>query len=166
MSSTLLQAIATAIVALLSAIITLAVTHWSKRREELFARKREMYDKLLRPYVAVFHEILAEKHNVRPLTQKKVGDILELSFLLPLYVPDRVFRAFQLVQRHANELQSSSEKNREKIATEFYLSLGDLLLEIRKDLGYKRTSLKGIDIIRNMIRDIDEFAKKHDLRCD
>jgi hypothetical protein len=134
MSATLIQAISTAIVALLSAVITLAITHWSKRREELFARKREMYDKLLRPYVAIFHAMLAEKHNVQALTQKKVGDISELSFMLPLYVPDKVFRAFQLVQRHANELEASNENNREKVATEFYLSLGDLLLEVRKDL--------------------------------
>lgn len=123
-----------------------------------------MYDKLLRPYVAIFHAMLAEKHNVQALTQKKVGDILELSFMLPLYVPDKVFRAFQVVQRHANELEASNENNREKVATEFYLSLGDLLLEVRKELGFRRTCLKGVDIIGNMIRDIDQYANKYDLR--
>jgi hypothetical protein len=67
-----------------------------------------MYDRLLRPYIATFHEMLAEKQNVPPLTQRKVGEIAELSLILPMYVPDQVFRAFQQVQQTATKLDSSS----------------------------------------------------------
>jgi hypothetical protein len=163
MDHNFLPALITVAGALAVSLLTLTFTHWSKSREDRLKRKQEMYDKLLRPYIAYFHEILARKHNLEPLTQKKTGEVAELSFILPMYVPDPVFRAFQQVQQNATKLDSSSGSEREKAATEFYLALGNLLLEVRKDLGYKRTSLKGIDIIRNVVRDIDDYAKKYGL---
>jgi hypothetical protein len=166
MSQNIFQALVLVIGGLIGTLITLFFTYWTKRREEFLERKREMYNKLLRPYIAIFHEILAYKQKVQPLMQKKVGEIQELYFLLPLHVPDHVFLAFQNVQQKAFKLDNSPETEREKAATDFYLSLGDLLLEVRKDLGHKRTSLKGIDIIRNMILDIDEYAKRHDFSDD
>ena len=101
--------------------------------------------------------------RVEPLTQKKIGEIAELSLILPMYVPDQLFRAFQMVQQKGTKLDSTFDNEREKVLTEFYLALGDLLLEVRKDLGYKRTSLKGTDIIRNIVHDIDDYAKKYRL---
>ena len=101
--------------------------------------------------------------RVEPLTQKKIGEIAELSLILPMYVPDQLFRAFQMVQQKGTKLDSTFDNEREKVLTEFYLALGDLLLEVRKDLGYKRTSLKGTDIIRNIVHDIDDYAKKYGL---
>jgi len=163
MDKNLIAALISVAAAFVGSLITLAFTHWSKSREELLNRKREMYDKLLRPYIALFHEMLAEKQNVPPLTQCKVGEIAELSFILPMYVPDKIFRAFQQVQQKANKLQSDSEIEKAKVLTEYYLALGNLVLEVRKDLGYKRTSLKGTDIIRNVIHDIDDHAKKYGL---
>jgi hypothetical protein len=158
-----LPALITVAGTLVISIITLTYTHWAKSREDRLKRKQEMYDKLLRPYIAYFHEILAKKHNVEPLTQKKIGDIAELSLILPMYVPDQLFRAFQKVQQKGTKLDSTFDSEREKVLTEYYLALGDLLLEVRKDLGFKRTSLKGADIIRNVVRDIDDYAKKYGL---
>lgn len=163
MGQNVFQALVGASAGLIASLITLYFTHWSKRREELLERKRAMYDKLLRPYIAHSHELLAAKRNVQPLIQTKVGEIQELSFLLPLHVPDQIFRAFQRVQEKAIKLDTSPETDREKAGTDYYLALGDLLLEIRKDLGYKRTSLKGVDIIRNVFWDIDQYAEKHAL---
>jgi len=163
MGQNIFQALVLALVGLFGTLIALLFTHWSKRREELLERKRAMYDKLLRPYMAHSHEILAAKRKVQPLIQTKVGEIQGLSFLLPLHVPDQIFRAFQRVQQKAMKLNASPETDREKAGTDFYLALGDLLLEIRRDLGYKRTSLKGVDIIRNVIWDIDQYAEKHAL---
>jgi len=158
-----LPALITVAGALVGSIITLTFTHWSKSRDDRLKRKQELYDKLLRPYIAYFHEILAKKHGVEPLTQKKTGEVAELSFILPMYVPDRVFSAFQQVQQKATNLDSSFGGEQEKAAAEFYLALGNLLLEVRKDLGYKRTAVSGIDVIRNVIRDIDDYAKKYGL---
>jgi len=163
MEYNLLPALITVAGGLVGSLITLAFTHWSKSRDDRLKRKQEMYDRLLRPYIATFHEMLAEKQNVPPLTQRKVGEIAELSLILPMYVPDQIFRAFQQVQQKANKLKSNSESEKAKVLTEYYLALGNLVLEVRKDLGYKRTSLKGTDIIRNVIHDIDEHAKKYGL---
>jgi len=163
MEPNFLPALITVTGALTVSLITLTFTHWSKSREDRLKRKQEMYDKLLRPYIAFFHEILAEKQKVQPLTQRKVGEIAELSFLLPLYVPDKVFRAFQMVQYKATRFETSSEIEREKAATDFYLALGRLIVEVRKDVGYKRTALKGTDIMRNVIHDIDDYVKKYGL---
>jgi hypothetical protein len=148
---------------LLGSLVTLAFTHWSRGREDRLKRKQELYDRLFRPYIAIFQELLAEKHNIQPLTQRKVGEIAELSFLLPMYVPDQLFRAFQQVQNKANKLRSTPESEQLKVLLEYYLALGNLVLEVRKDLGYRRTSLKGIDIMRNVIHDIDDHAKKYGL---
>ena len=83
--------------------------------------------------------------------------------MLPMYVPDPLFRAFQQVQQKPTKMELASAGERERAATEVYLALGNLLLEVRKDLGYKRTFLEGIDIIRNVVRDIDEYVKKYRL---
>jgi hypothetical protein len=163
MEPNFLPALITVTGALAVSLITLTFTHWSKSREDRLKRKQEMYDKLLRPYIAIFHEMLAETQNVPPLTQRKVGEIVELAFILPMYVPDRVFRAFQQVQQKANTFRSASESERAKALAEYYLALGNLVLQVRKDLGYKLTSLKGIDIIRNVIHDIDDHAKRYGL---
>jgi hypothetical protein len=158
-----LPALITVAGGVVGSLITLAFTHWSKSREDRLKRKQEMYDRLLRPYIATFHELLAEKQNVPPLTQRKVGEIAELSLILPMYVPDRLYRAFQQVQQKANKLKSTPENEQAKVLTEYYLALGNLVLEVRKDLGYKRTSLKSTDIMRNVIHDIDDHVKKYGL---
>jgi len=36
---------------------------------------------------------------------------------------------------------------------------GALLIEIRKSLGNKKTKLKEVDMLRGMIKDIDNFLK-------
>jgi len=145
MNQIISQVLVPAIVGLVSTLVTLGVTHQLKRREELLERRREMYDKLLRPYIAHFHEIFAEIRNVKPRTKKQFGAIQELSFVLPLYVPDQVFRAFQKVQVQGVKFDLGLDSEKERLLTHFYLAIGDLILEIRRDLGYKRTTLTSVD---------------------
>jgi hypothetical protein len=155
------QVLVPAIVGVVTTLVTLAVNHQLKRRDELLERRREMYDKLLTPYVALIHEIFAEIRNVSPRMKKEFGAIQELSLTLPLYVPDQVFRAFQKVQERGVKFDLGPDSDKERLLVHFYLALGDLVLEIRRDLGYKRTTLKSADIIRNVFRDIDDLVKKH-----
>lgn len=94
-----LPALVTVAGGLVVSLIMLTLTQWYKQRDDRLKRRQEMYDKLLRPYIATFHEVLAAKQNVQPLSQRRVGEIAELAFLLPMYVPDHVFRAFEQVQK-------------------------------------------------------------------
>jgi len=161
-----------AIIAVAGSIVvnlgTQIYNRWSRRRDELLERKKETYEKVLEPMLGYFHEVLARKKGVEPTRKRKLGALQELAFRLPLHVPDKVFRAFATVAEMENEVKrvidvkTSTEEEHEEVLTRYYLSIGKLVLEMRADLGWK-TSIKGIDIIANVVGDIDEKAEKYGL---
>ncbi|MFW6164126.1 MAG: hypothetical protein ACODAJ_15265, partial [Planctomycetota bacterium] len=65
---------------------------------------------------------------------------------------DEVVRAYNAMLRHTYEAERTGGQD----ARELMRLWGALLIEIRKSLGNKRTKLQEIDMLRGMVKDIDD----------
>ena len=75
------------------------------------------------------------------------------AFDLNLFGSDEVVRAFNALMKQAYEAESPEKQD----PKEMMRTYGNLILEIRKSLGNKKTKLKEFDMLRAMINDIDNL---------
>jgi len=75
------------------------------------------------------------------------------AFNLNLFGSDEVVRAYNALMQHTYEAESAEKQDPTKMMSLW----GTLLLEIRKSLGNEKTKLDKLDMLRGMIKDIDEY---------
>lgn len=148
----------TALVGLAVWILQNRIETVKKERELLQTQRRELYLKILDPYIA----ILSKTNQNQPRSvNNSVQQILSLdyrrmSFELLMIGSDEVVLALNNVMQYSYKLPQAGTVQPQDLVSHW----GGLLLAIRRDLGNKKTELKEIDMFRSYIKDIDEAVDR------
>ena len=131
-------------------------------QQKLNEERRKTYSEILLPLISVLGNT-----NSKEGATKAVENILKDSnkfqknrLDLVLFGSDNVVRAHNALWEYA--YKSESEENAEERGKTYMRLWGRLLLEIRKDVGNKKTSLNEFDMLRWLIRDIDKLEHTED----
>ena len=123
--------------------------------ESLRGKRRKTYTEILDPYIRLFAELKTKGPN-QALKKIISYDYKKTAFDLILFGSDEVVRAHNNLMKHFYEAEAKGTQD-----TKEMMSLwGNLLLAIRKNLGNKKTKLDEFDMLRAMIKDIDNFLSK------
>lgn len=124
-----------------------------KRIEErLIGERTRVYSDILAPYIKLFGG-LGRGGEEQAMKQMLSHDYRKTAFELNLIGSDEVVRAY-------NALMATSfdaEKTGKQDPAEMMRRWGELLLAIRKSQGNPKTKLGPTDMLRGMIKDIDQF---------
>ena len=121
--------------------------------EKLKEEQRKIYGQILEPYIRLF--AASKGQGLSQAIQKITSyEYRKTAFDLNLVGSDKVVRAHNTLMQYTYKSEDSSEKD----PKEMMRLWGVLLLEIRKSLGNRRTKLDEWDMLRGMIKDIDEFV--------
>lgn len=120
--------------------------------EKLREDRRKIYSQILDPYIRLFAD-LKGKGPAQAIKQITSYEYRKTAFELNLFGSDEVVRAYNVLMKHTYEAESTGEQ----APKEMMRLWGNLLLEIRKSLGNKKTKLNEWDMLRAMIKDIDSL---------
>jgi hypothetical protein len=123
-------------------------------RDKLREEQRKIYSDILEPYIELFTDIKG-KGSIKATQKITSYDYRKTAFELNLVGSDEVVSAYNTLMQHAYKAEETGDKDPVNILRLW----GYLLLEIRRSLGYKSTKLNEWDMLRGMIKDIDEFVK-------
>jgi len=123
-------------------------------KEKLQEERRKIYGQILDPYIRLFADLKGQgpAQAIKKITSY---DYRRTAFDLNLFGSDEVIRAYNALMKHTYEAESTGKQDPKGMMRLW----GSLLLEIRKSLGNKKTKLNEIDMLRAMIKDIDNFLK-------
>ncbi|MCK4357696.1 MAG: hypothetical protein KAW92_02950 [Candidatus Cloacimonetes bacterium] len=121
--------------------------------ERLREEKRKIYTQLLDPYI----ELLSGQDQIKAIKKVTSYEYKKNAFYLCLYGSDKVISAYNSLMKFAYE---SDFDNSNYDAEKMFNLFGHFILEIRKDLGYKKSKLDEIDMLRGIIKDIDKNLNK------
>lgn len=143
-----------------AAAVGFAVWYFQTRIEEirrtqdrLNDNQRTVYFEVLEPFIRTFAGVNNPKETQKALKQVLSVDYRKTAFEFSLIGSDDVVRAFNSMMQHIY----SMEHNPERQSTILMRLWGELLLAIRKDVGNFKTRLTAKDMLRNQIKDIDEY---------
>ncbi|ACR80647.1 hypothetical protein [Kosmotoga olearia] len=120
-------------------------------QEKLREERRKLYMEILSPYIKTF----SNPNNVnQAIKEIKSVNYRKISFEFNFVGSDDVIRSLNSLMQYIYNIESSKE---EKDDVKLLNLWGKLLLEIRKDLVNKRTKLNEFDMLKSMIKDIDEL---------
>ncbi|WP_133957310.1 hypothetical protein [Aminivibrio pyruvatiphilus] len=120
--------------------------------EKLREERRKIYGQILDPFIRLLSDLKGQGSS-NALKQISSYEYRKTAFDLNLFGSDDVVQAYNNLWKYTYE----AEKTDCKDPKEMMSLLGNLLLEIRKSLGNKNTMLTEIDMIRWMIKDIDNL---------
>jgi hypothetical protein len=121
-------------------------------REKLREEQRSVYRKLLEPYIKVFSS--PNSAGLSQAVQKvKSYEYKETVFDLILLGSDETIQAYNTLRKYVYTASDAKKVDKE----EFSRLWGNLLLEIRKSLGYRNTKLKEKDLLQAMSKDMDKY---------
>ncbi len=120
--------------------------------KRLHSERREIYSKILVPYIHIFSDL---KGNGLTIAMKKITsyEYKKTAFELNLIGSDGVVNAYNQLMQYSFKSEASGETDSLTMMKKW----GQLLLEIRKNLGNKNTTLSEIDMLRGMIKDINNY---------
>jgi len=120
--------------------------------EKLRDTRRNIYADILAPYIKLFSDMSAkgQENVMEAITSEQYKKI---TFDLNLYGSDKVVQAYNAMLQHTYKAEQTGNQD----SKELMRLWGALLIEIRKSLGNKKTKLKEVDMLRGMIKDIDNF---------
>ncbi|OAA19508.1 hypothetical protein [Kosmotoga sp. DU53] len=120
-------------------------------QEKLREERRKLYVEILSPYIKIF----SNPDNVNQAI-KEINSVnyRKISFKFNFVGSDEVIRSLNSLMQYIYNVESGKE---EQDHIKLFTLWGKLLLEIRKDLVNKRTKLNEFDMLKSMIKDIDEL---------
>ena len=120
--------------------------------ERLREERWKIYGQILDPYVRLFADLKGQgpAQAIKKITSYEYR---KTAFDFNLVGSDNVVRAYNTLMKHTYEVESTGKQN----PKEMMRLWGSLLLEIRKNLGNKKTKLDELDMLRAMIKDIDSL---------
>ena len=125
-------------------------------RETLNEERRKIYKELLEPYINIFVGIKNKKGSEEQAIQQITSyDYRKTAFGLNLFGSDEVIRAYNNLMQYVYKFEAGGDQKPQP--KEMMRLWGMFLLEIRKNLGNKKTKLNEIDMLRGMIKDIDKL---------
>lgn len=119
-------------------------------KEKLREDRRKIYEQILDPYIRLFADLKGQG-SINALKEISSYEYRKTAFNLNLFGSDEVVRAYNNLWKHIYEAENTEHPNPQKMIDLW----GSLLLEVRKSLGNKNTTLTGKDMLRAMIKDID-----------
>jgi hypothetical protein len=124
----------------------------AKRRDQEALRdeRAKIYVDILMPFIRIFTD-LSKSRQQESLKEVKSLDYRKLAFRLALIGDDEVVRAWNGLWNSLYRMETENTAS----PTALLLSLGDVLLAIRRGLGIKNTRLSNKDMLRWIIKDID-----------
>jgi hypothetical protein len=120
--------------------------------EKLREDRRKIYSQILDPYVRLFAD-LEGRGSAQAIKKITSYEYRKTAFELNLFGSDEVVRAYNALMKHTYEAESTRKQD----TKEMMRLWGNLLLEIRKSLGNKKTKLNERDMLRAMIKDINSL---------
>ena len=125
-------------------------------QEKIQKQQLDTYAQILEPIIRLFSGLKGDDKDTQ-IAMKKIQsfDYRKTAFDLNLFGSDGVVKAYSDFMQYIYKMEKQEEKN----PLEMLEYLGKVILEIRKNLGYKRTKLKEVDMLRFMITDIDTLKK-------
>jgi hypothetical protein len=154
----LLNALAPTLLMIVGGIITWLlksrVEELRAAEENLRENRTKSYWDILEPYITLFSDT-SETGRTNVIKTVTSPQYRHTAFQLCLLGSDNVVRAYNRMLQHVYE----AERTKHQDAKELMRLWGALLLEIRRSLGNKRTELEKVDMLRGMIKDIDDFLK-------
>jgi len=154
----LMNALAPSLLIIVGGIITWLL---KSRVEELRAAEENLretrtktYWDILEPYITLFSDT-SEKGRTGVIKTITSPQYRKTAFQLCLLGSDDVVQAYNAMLQHQYEAERTGKQD----ALELMRLWGALLIEIRKSLGNNKTKLKEFDMLRGMIKDIDDFLK-------
>jgi len=123
--------------------------------EKLREERRNIYAQILDPYIRLFAD-LKGKCPDQALRKITSYDYRKTAFDLNLFGSDEVVRAYNDLMKHTYKAEATGNQD----PKEMIRLWGKLLLEIRKSLGNKKTKLNEFDMLRAMIKDIEELERE------
>ena len=128
-------------------------------QQKLNEERRKTYSEILEPYIRIFAD-LKGKGPAQAINQIKSYDYRKTAFDLALFGSDNVVRAYNALLQYG--YKGEADVNKEQRG-ETYMNLwGKLLLEIRRDVGNRKTGLGELDMLRWLISDIDKLDHTKD----
>jgi hypothetical protein len=121
--------------------------------ERLREERRKIYSQILDPYIRLFADLKGQgpSQAIKKITSYEYRK--KTAFDLNLFGSDEVVRAYNALMKHTYEAESTGKQD----PKEMMRLWGSLLLEIRRSLGNKKTKLNEFDMLRAMIKDIDNL---------
>jgi len=134
------------------------VWYFQSRAEELREinrklrdERRNIYRDLLDPFITVLAGETKAGLKRKATTKITSVEYKKVGFDLNLFGSDEVVSAFNDLMRYSYEIEEKGEADQKKL----FSLWGNFLLEIRKDIGDKKTKLKEKDMLSALIKDID-----------
>ena len=147
---------------IVAAIIGIAVWYFQsqinkiqKEKEKLQDERRKVYADILDPFIRTFAGIQNPQEAQKALRQITSYDYKKTAFEFTLLGSDDVVKSFNSLMvffYNAQKIGKDNIQPREMIAR-----WGKFLLELRKSLGNPKTALSEIDMLRSLIKDIDNI---------
>ena len=120
-------------------------------KEVLRKERINKYNDIIDPIVIMYSKVGGSVKKANEVVQSY--KYRKAAFELNFWGSDEVINAYNnLMQFIYNRVENNGKDNDPK---ELLKLLGQLLLEIRKDVGNENTKLNSIDMLRSMISDID-----------
>lgn len=120
--------------------------------ETLLEDRRKVYSQIIDPYVRLFADLKGQgaAQAIKKITSYEYR---KTGFELNLFGSDEVILAYNALMKHAYKAESTGKQD----TKEMMRLWGNLLLEIRKSVGNKKTKLNERDMLSAMIKDIDNL---------
>jgi len=118
--------------------------------KSLLDERRKIYYDLLSPYIEIF---AIEGNKEKAMKDMLSTEYRKTSFNLNLIGSDNVVNAYNEMMQYTFK----TEKLENTDPKQLMILLANFLLEIRKSLGNKKTTLNNIDMLKSMIKDIDKI---------
>lgn len=120
--------------------------------ERLTEACKKIYGEILEPFVTLFADIQGKGPDeaVKVLMSR---DYRRTALELNLFGSDEVVRAYNALMQHSYKVKTDSKQDPKLIMTLW----GRLLLEIRRSLGNKNTTLAEVDMLEGMITNIRKY---------
>jgi len=120
--------------------------------EKLREERRKIYSEIISPYISLFAD-LKGKGQGEAIKKITSYNYKKTAFDLNLFGSDEVVRAYNNLMQHTYKAEDTGNRN----PKEMMRLWGKFLLEIRKSLGNKKTALNEFDMLKAMIKDIEEL---------
>jgi hypothetical protein len=137
---------------LITWIIQSKIGEFKLIKEKLQKERRNVYIEILEPYIKLFSDIKG-KGQLDAIQTIMSYDYRKKAFELNLFGSDEVIKAYNRMMIHAYSVEKTDNKKPKEMISLW----GEFLLEIRKSLGNKKTKLDKYDMLRAMIKDIDNY---------
>ena len=120
--------------------------------EKLGDDRRKVYEQILEPYIRIFTDLKGSGPEEAIQTIKSF-DYRKAAFNLNLFGSDNVVTAYNELMQCFFKYETGQVSDPHDMLRKW----GNFLLEIRKSLGNQSTRLKGIDMLKGMIKDVEKL---------